>query len=961
MSPVKNQSVVRQIGSLFDGLSVAGLTDRQLIEQFTRARDAAGEAAFAALVRRHGPMVLHICRQLLGNLQDAEDAFQAVFLVLARKAPSIGDPDLLANWLYGVALRTAKKARIRLARRRRNEEFGSMRCRGSGSSIPIEPAVEPAGQTILSREHAEILHYEINRLPQPFRLPIVLYYFEGLTLDEAAHRLRCPAGTVRSRLARACVKLRRGLTRRGVALSGAGLAAALSSTSASASISSRLCDITTQAAIHFAAGRAAPELAAALAQEVLRSMLLQNLKFIALTVLVLVSVATGAGYTKNALTMRNELVNSPAGQQLRSATKLNRPDRVPSPGRMFVAGRVLDPAGKPLEGVPVDIMGKPRAPQVSADQPRDYYILLGHGATDDHGSFRLEASRTSSGAFFEVFALAASPGFGFGWVLLNADAEQPAADIRLQPEQVIRGKLVDVNGQPAVGVEVQLKDVFGMPLAANRWNFMQTAPVEGLRAWPKPVTTDERGRFAFAGIGRGLHVSFDIRDARFARQSYEVQTDDRDGPKEVSLALHPATIIEGRTLAADTGQLIPNAVITVWASFGGTTRGTRTKFRTDDRGRFKINPSAGDYFRLHVLPPEGQPYLATQDEFAWPKGAIRKEIDLKLPRGVLIQGNVIEEGTGRPVSGASVQFFPTKESELDLGGFQAIVASREDGSFRVAVPPGKGHLMVLAPTLDYLPKEIGGAMLLGGGRPGGWRFYAHDIIAYEVKASEMSHMLTAALKPGKTVRGRVVGPKGQAVNDAVILTRQQVDPTNLVWLCYSFIHAYDGRFELHGFDPENPAPVYFLDVDHQWGAAIELSGKQAGEELTVRLQPCGHAKARFVDPNGKPLAKLGLEMYFQVVMTPGPNRGFMDRGEPLAADAAYLPSVDPKHYNRQRFATDAEGRVTMPTLIPGAPYRLSDWSTINVQAKGYQLRKQFTVKPGETIELGDIVVEKPGE
>ena len=176
------------------------------------------------------------------------------------KLDSIRDPDLLGNWLYGVALRTAKKARVRLARRRKNEELGSMRCRGSGSGIPIEPAVQPAEQTVLAREQAEILHREIDRLPGPFRLPIVLCYFEGLTLDEAAHRLRCPAGTVRSRLARACDKLRRGLTRRGVALSGAGLVAALSSRSASASISSPLCDITTQAAIQFAAGQAASPL-----------------------------------------------------------------------------------------------------------------------------------------------------------------------------------------------------------------------------------------------------------------------------------------------------------------------------------------------------------------------------------------------------------------------------------------------------------------------------------------------------------------------------------------------------------------------------------------------------------------------------------------------------------------------------------------------------------------------------
>ena len=177
-------------------------------------RDAAGEAAFAALVRRHGPMVLGVCRQLLGDHHHAEDAFQAVFLVLARKARSIRDPDLLGNWLYGVALRTARKASGRLGRRRKNEEDGSTRspgCLGSANGRPISRS--------LDREQAEALHDEIDRLPVAFRLPVVLCYFEGLTLDEAARRLRWPAGTVRSRLARARDKLRRGLTRRGVACS----------------------------------------------------------------------------------------------------------------------------------------------------------------------------------------------------------------------------------------------------------------------------------------------------------------------------------------------------------------------------------------------------------------------------------------------------------------------------------------------------------------------------------------------------------------------------------------------------------------------------------------------------------------------------------------------------------------------------------------------------------------------
>jgi hypothetical protein len=107
MAQQASESIARQIESLFDGGSTAGLSDEQLLERFTARRDAAGDAAFAALVTRYGPMVLHVCRQLLGDRHDADYAFQAVFLVLARKARSIREPDLLGAWLHCVAIRTA--------------------------------------------------------------------------------------------------------------------------------------------------------------------------------------------------------------------------------------------------------------------------------------------------------------------------------------------------------------------------------------------------------------------------------------------------------------------------------------------------------------------------------------------------------------------------------------------------------------------------------------------------------------------------------------------------------------------------------------------------------------------------------------------------------------------------------------------------------------------------------------
>ena len=269
-------SLARQLGSLFESGSSVGLTDRQLLERFLARGRPADEAAFAAIVARHGPMVLGVCRQLLGDAQHAEDAFQAAFLVLAKKADSIRDPDLLGNWLYGVAVRTARCARQQVVRRRRREEGRAMT--DDGTSLVGPPADRPA----IDREQAEAIHGEVGRLPKPFRLAVVLCYFEGLTLDEAAKRLRCPAGTLRSRLARAREKLRARLTRRGVIVPAAALAALLEPRGAQASVPPLLCETTARAAIAFAAphaaagGATAP--AAALAQEVLRAMIVHKLK-----------------------------------------------------------------------------------------------------------------------------------------------------------------------------------------------------------------------------------------------------------------------------------------------------------------------------------------------------------------------------------------------------------------------------------------------------------------------------------------------------------------------------------------------------------------------------------------------------------------------------------------------------------------------------------------------------------
>ena len=288
-------SITRQIGSIYEGSSVIGLNDRQLLERFTARRDAIGEAAFTALVTRHGPLVMHVCRQLIRDPHHAEDAFQIVFMVLARNALSIRDPNLLASWLYGVALRTARKAQIRLTTERHRQAASTMS--GPDHRPVVDSTIPSALAAVMASEQSQALHEEIDRLPRTFRSAIVLCYMEGLTVEEAAGRLRRPTGTVRSRMFRAREKLRRALTRRGIIVPTSGLATFLLPPSASASVTSALCEATAHVAVAFAAQEAAARSVSAtkwtLAEEVLRSMAVQKLKFAVSTLLALGAIATG--------------------------------------------------------------------------------------------------------------------------------------------------------------------------------------------------------------------------------------------------------------------------------------------------------------------------------------------------------------------------------------------------------------------------------------------------------------------------------------------------------------------------------------------------------------------------------------------------------------------------------------------------------------------------------------------
>jgi RNA polymerase sigma factor (sigma-70 family) len=253
--------------------------DGPLLARFVAGRD---EAAFAALVRRHGPMVLGVCRRVLRHEQDAEDAFQATFLVLARQAASVRQREALGHWLYAVAYRTAQKLRsLRARRQAREKQVDAL------PHPPVEP--EPA------QDWRPLVDRELHGLPPKYRAPVVLCDLEGQSHRQAARQLGLPAGTFARRLVTGRRLLAERLSRRGMILSGGALAAALSGGAASAQVAASLVVATAKAAVFAAAGdlAAVSTPVAVLTKGVLRTMFLSKLKVVVGVALVVAALGAG--------------------------------------------------------------------------------------------------------------------------------------------------------------------------------------------------------------------------------------------------------------------------------------------------------------------------------------------------------------------------------------------------------------------------------------------------------------------------------------------------------------------------------------------------------------------------------------------------------------------------------------------------------------------------------------------
>jgi RNA polymerase sigma factor (sigma-70 family) len=464
-----SDGVSRQMHQLLDFGAVGAMSDAQLLDRFAAQGGDAAEAAFEMLVIRHGPMVLRVCRTVLQNAHDAEDAFQAVFLVLANRAETVRRDRSAAGWLFGVAQRVATRLKRSAGRRQ------ALNRRAADRLANRDPRAADENQA-----DCEALHDEINRLPERLRAPIVLCYFQGQTYDAAAQQLGTTPVAVRGRLVRARERLRRRLIRRGVAIPAGVLAAdAIGCGCAEAGVPATLVQSTVRIALGFAVG----ETATVLARGVLNSMFFQHLR----VALLLVGLSIGSSYWAWRV-FASEGAHEPPPQAVAGPS-------VAPPVKKEISGTIRDSAGRPVADVMI----------VGTERRRE--IMFRDGVLDDFVRHNwLYAQSGADGRYqfagprmkrldppikeFGLFAY-----HKLGYARRSADELAKSGELTLEPWGRVHGT-ARVLGKPVVNVAIRLT----LDATDQHSMFYDVYEYE--------TRTDQQGRFVVEHVPTGIaHAS----------------------------------------------------------------------------------------------------------------------------------------------------------------------------------------------------------------------------------------------------------------------------------------------------------------------------------------------------------------------------------------------------------------------------------------------------------------------
>ncbi|HKB02631.1 MAG TPA: sigma-70 family RNA polymerase sigma factor [Gemmataceae bacterium] len=886
-------------------------TDAQLLADFLDQKDP---SAFEALVRRHGPLVLSTCRQVLRSEADAEDAFQATFVALYQKAAGIRRQPSVAGWLFRVARRTALRAHRAAARRDRHEARS--------------PAKREQGLDLSWREACAALHAEMDRLPETYRSVLILCYLEGLSRDEAAHRLGWTLNEVRGRLERGRVRLRSLLEKRGVTLS-AGLLAAVGAQG----VPPALIASATRGAARPAARVADLALAATWGK-----------------VHALGALAIAAGLVVGVGLSRDDARANP--QPPAAKDTRGQPAEPEKKDPREVAGRVLGPDGKPVAGARVWLV----VPWVKAREV---------AKSGDDGTFRFTPDDTDGAKLTEsewvIRVVAVHDQFG----VALPDPRASDLDLRFVKDEVpVRGRVLDLQGKPVAGVTVtprrvqaasreSLDDWLAKLQAADEQANVITDTQLRRSVTPTPflppVTTDAEGRFTVTGVGRERLVELRIEGPTIATSEIRVMTREA---KDVRVEYDPGNaklgykVYHGATFdfAADptqpfrgivtdkaAGKPIPRALVR-------SEYPVRIETVADADGRYTLRGLAPGEHKLVAAPPAGEPNLPLMMTGGRVNNHQPVTLDFALNPGVWIEGTVTDLRTKKPVAGASVYYSPLGDGPvIRFGGDplafdDAVGKTDADGKFRIVGVPGPGAIAINAPGGPYIDstrRPLQGDALL-------WTldwlrtrwvrlyFYSFDALAVVELDPKKPRKYSITVDPGETVKGRVLDPDGKPLAGA--------RASRLTEYSGWTMKPLGVRFEAGQIQSGKPRFVLFWHEERKLGAIWRPKPGDA-DTYDVRLKPNGSAAGRLVDKEGQPLPDHAVEVYFR---TPG--------------ETGWSP-----WFPMTQLRTDAKGRFELANLPEGVEfsvrYKLKKAPQVDYS---FEFRSfEFRVKSGEAKELGD--------
>jgi beta-lactamase regulating signal transducer with metallopeptidase domain len=621
--------------------------------------------------------------------------------------------------------------------------------------------------------------------------------------------------------------------------------------------------------------------------------------------------------------------------------------------RITIRGRVIVARDKPVAGAHVTVLA------TLFRRLTDSYentIVKGEGLADDQGQFHLDFPQVPDG---DKTLVVTAPGLGAGFVNVSG-SDDGEITILLGPEQVVRGRLMDLQGVPATRVTFHISELAKRQPELSA--VLVTTPLnESLHPWLGPLRTDARGYFTIRGLPRDADLTLQVRDDRYALQEFRIPTGHEESAKETVLPLSPPHLVEGRVTFGDSGQPAAGAQLHV---IGYRTANTIQSFdridgQTGPDGRYRISGPLAHHYSIVVDPPQGTPYFLRRLTLDATVGT-RQELNVAMQRGILMRGQIHESTSGQSVAGAIVVYRPNRkknpmfrEDLFAIGEYRELsVVSGVDGSFRIPALPGQGHLLVKGPNSDFVPIRTSEGELEDD-PPSGARLYPVGLLALNLDARANVADVHIHVRRGRTLHGRVVGPDGQAVSSGRIYS-EAIESAGFA-SDFSNLPIQDGGFVLSGLDPERTFSAFVFDAKRQLGASLILSVPKDGQPVTVTLHPCGRARARFVDRAGQPLAKVklltdpmfGLEMAIRLSPS-GDTRDQTDR-----VFTTLVENIDGGRY--ETLKTDGQGQLTFPSLIPGATYR------VMAGEGGWVMKKEFVAEGGKTVDLSEITIMSQAE